>query len=774
MLSTDVIKTTVLFDCPVPPWVVLAGAGAALVAIVVFILRDSAHLRALVRLAIVGLVFLALVMLTGILLGPRIIIEKRDPQKPLCTVLVDGSQSMRRAEAYDEELTRWIESVLPARRDAAAANVTREELVRVLLKPDPEGWLAGLREGFDLRGLRFAKTLDALPLDREPVAYRLAEDGKVTELGTALEEGAKAVNRRRPRAMVVLSDGAWNSGEDPSAVARVLGRMGVPVFVIGFGNPSPPKDAKVIALDAPAKPLLGDEILLTAEVATTGMGAVRLPVTLTTGTGEAIAEKHVVTLPSGRPVKVKFTFVPDTPGRRVFRVVVPLQDDEQDEGNNVASATVDVAERTIRALLVEGEPRWEFRFIRNIFERDPAVEPTIHLQRPGIGPVKGEGYLSQLPVEKKDLMDFDLVVLGDVPRDRLPDEFVDALAEFVRLRGGALIVVAGRRRNYRTLAGTPVADILPVSLDGTMGGDERGGSPFGIELTQDGATHLVTRLAPDPEENESLWARLPRVRWSAAVGALARGATALVVHPYRLAGAAKLPIIAVQRVGAGKVLFSGIEGTWRWRKALGDKHQYRFWAQTVRWMVKKQFTKGDPRARLSLDRAECDTGEAVEIEAYCLGPDGFPLEGARVWVRIHRAEGGKSRRLAMAPVRGGWGIYRAVWRPKEAGQFTMVPIVSDYGDQPLSSSVALEVKEVDLEDKFLAQDLNTLSAIAQASGGQYLRVDESARLPGLVAAKVERPPNRDEYSPCRNKPYYAMMALLLGAAWFIRKRSGLA
>jgi len=246
-----------------------------------------------------------------------------------------------------------------------------------------------------------------------------------------------------------------------------------------------------------------------------------------------------------------------------------------------------------------------------------------------------------------------------------------------------------------------------------------------------------------------------------------------VVHPFRLAGSSKMPLLAVQRVGSGKVMYLGIEGTWRWRREVGDQYHYRFWAQTARWMVKRQFAEGDPRARLSLDRTECDVGETVEVEAYCLGPDGFPLERAQVSVHI-QSDGGETQRLALGAAPGGWGVYRASFKPEAAATYTMRPIVSVYGERPLESIATLTATRPDLERKFLAQDVNTLSAIALASGGRYLRVNESDKLPSLLAAKVERRVLTAEYSPCRHWAYYSALALILATAWLIRKRSGLA
>lgn len=758
----------VVFDCPLPPALVAAAALLVSGVALFFLRRDTAHLRPLVRRGILALAAAAAALLAGILLSPRLVRSWPDPHKPLCTVLVDGSRSMLLADPYSGRL---LERLNPkGAPPSGPRQVPRQEVARLLLAPGPEGWLAKVRESFDIAAWRFAGSLDALSLSADAPPFEVNPEGYTTALGEALDQVTRGAGGTRPRAVVLISDGAWNTGRDPSEVARVLGRMNIPVFAIGVGNPSPPRDASVVALRAPKSALLGDEVLLSADVASAGMGAARLPVQLVGG-ADVIAEKQVVTLPSGQPVSVSFTFVPDTPGLRTFSVRIPRQEGEQDEANNAARASIEVSERKIRVLLVDSEPRWEFRFLRNVFERDPAVQLTVCLLRPGLGPIKGEGYLEALPTQKPQFAEYDLFLLGDLSRDQMPEEFLKELADAVKVRGSALVVIAGRRHNCRGLAGTPVAAILPVAIEGADGGGR--GEPFAIELTQDGASHLVTRLAPDPEENESVWARLPKVRWSASVGALARGATALLVHPYRLAGQSKLPLLAVQRVGMGKVLFCGIEETWRWRQEVGDKYHYRFWAQTIRWMVKRQFAEGDPRARLSLDRTECDAGESVEVEAYCLGPDGFPLESARVWAKID-SDAAPSQRLALAAAPGGWGIYRAVFKPDKPGRYSLRPIVSAYGDEPLLSAATLTVSRADLEKKFLAQDANSLNSIALASRGQYLRVDESDRLPSLLAAKVERRMLTSEHSPCRHWLYYSLLALLLGAAWLIRKRSGLA
>lgn len=743
-------------------------AALALGVLSVFVLKDVSHLKRRWRLVILGLTIAGGVMLIGVLLGPKLIRTWRDPQKQRCLILVDGSRSMLLTDRYGSEVAIWLSGGGPAAEDP---RLTRQEVVRRLLADEAGGSLEALSKEFELSGWRFASAMETLPLAGE-VPFEVDQEGYTTALGQALHQAALGSGGQRPQAIILVSDGAWNTGRDPSEVARLLGRLSVPVFVVGIGDPQPPRDVALLALRAPRSVLMGQEIFFTAQVAATGMESTSIALKLFSGE-ELVAEKEVITPLAGRPVNVNFSFVPEEPGRHVFSAAAARQAGEEDDTNNTASASVEVLERKISVLVVESEPRWEFRYLRNVLERDPSVSLTICLLRPGVGSIAGEQYLTALPTGRKELAAYELLILGDVPRRELPEPFLKGLAEMVRERSAALVVVAGRREHYKELVGTPLASILPVTLEGALGAQVRGLPTFRAELTHEGIGHLITRLEGDAKENEAIWSRLPPLRWSASVAGLVRGARALLVHPHRLAGAGKLPVLAVHRVGGGKVMFCGIDETWRWRKSSGDKYHYRFWAQVVRWMVKKHFSEGDPHARLSIDRSECDVGESVEIEAYCLGPDGFPLEGASVWLKVEDLEG-ESQRLAMDPAPGGWGIYRTQFMPKVPGKYRMKPIVSTYGREPLSSAVSLEVTQVNLEKNFLAQDLSVLTAVAQASGGRYLRVSEANLLPSLLAAKVERRNLSAEYSPCQHWAYYLVLALIFAVIWLIRKRSGLA
>ena len=765
-------KTNIIFDLPIPPWIVGVLALLVLAAVTVWTVRDLARARRLTRIAVIFLTVAGTLLAIGLLLNPRLVREWPDPQKPVLCVLADDSRSMSLTDAYKGSEADYIRNAGIQTSGAPSGEVARVDIERSLLSLAPGAWLGDLSRTFDVQLWGFAAAPKRYPLEGASKDFQVDDEGQETAIGNVLEyinSGGDEAAQRAPAAIVLITDGAWNAGRDPAEAARALGLRSIPVYPIGLGNPEPPLDVSVLALRGPQESLLGDVLFLEATVMATS--AVPLRVTLELlDDGRVVAEQPVVTLPGARPLQVEMTYEPRTAGRRTFLARVRPTADQPGLGKNHAETAVDIVDRKIRVLLIDSEPRWEFRFIRSVIERDPGVTPTICLLRPGIGPIKGPGYLSELPADKKDFADYDLVILGDVPRDLMPDAFLKELADMVRVRGGAMALIAGRRLNYRNLVGTPLEEILPVMITRTPA---PGARTVKLELTQEGAAHLVTRLSPDAQENDRIWANLPAMTWSADVAGLSRGATALLANSNQIAGTGHQPILAIQYVGAGKALFSGVEETWRWRKSIGDKYHYRFWAQAIRWLIRKHFNEGDRLCRLSLSRAECNVGEKVEVEAYCLDSDGYPLSNADVSVLI-TPEKGEPQRMALQAAPGGWGIYRGTFIPQQEGQLKFNPIVAKYGQNPLESKAILQVMRPDLEKSFLAQDVSALQTIAAASGGKYNTIAGTGDLKSLLTVKAGHRMLTEEYAPFRNKIYYAVLALVLSAAWFLRKRTGLA
>ena len=111
-----------------------------------------------------------------------------------------------------------------------------------------------------------------------------------------------------------------------------------------------------------------------------------------------------------------------------------------------------------------------------------------------------------------------------------------------------------------------------------------------------------------------MWDDLPGFQWYAPVLRAKAGSEVLCVHKDATNEYGRLPLLVTRTFGAGKVLFMGTDGAWRWRKGVEDKYHYRFWGQVVRWMAyQRNMAKGEtmrlyyspdqPQVRQTVDAA---------------------------------------------------------------------------------------------------------------------------------------------------------------------------
>src|SRR4029079_17952300 len=105
---------------------------------------------------------------------------------------------------------------------------------------------------------------------------------------------------------------------------------------------------------------------------------------------------------------------------------------------------------------------------------------------------------------------------------------------------------------------------------------------FRPQLTALGRLAPSMQLADKPAANERLWAEeLTPLRWFAELPDPHAGVRVLAEHPTRrtIRGTA-LPIICLQFIGAGKVVFHATDETHRWRFRVGDEYFSRYWIET--------------------------------------------------------------------------------------------------------------------------------------------------------------------------------------------------
>ncbi len=672
----------------------------------------------------------------GVLLlnQPEIVEEYRSEEKPSVAVLWDASPSMD---------TRDVVS----RKGPAAS---RREAIAGLAKES--SWT-------DLR-----KRLDVVVQPFSP-----ANGGQGTNLYKPLADAPDT--HKNLVGVVLASDGDWNAGSSPVGAATQLRLKGVPIFAVPVGSRTRLPDVELLGLDAPTFGIIGKSIRIGFTIDSSLPRDYVATVTLRTSRGNTVT-KDISVAAMGR-TSDWIAWKPEEAGDVTLTLEIPVRPDETLADNNRLTAPISIRREKLKVLIVESYPRWEYRYLRNALSRDPGVELSCLLFHPGLGKVGGgnKDYIKQFPAGLDELAKFDVVFLGDVGvgDGQLTEEQCGWLKGMVEHQASGIVFLPGWQGRQFSLLDTALNELYPVALDDAQKNGWGSRTPCRFELTELGRRSLLTKLADTEQENSEVWEDLPGFQWYAPVVRARAGSEVLAVHGDAQNNFGRLPLLATRTYGAGKVLFMGTDGAWRWRKGVEDTYHYRFWGQVVRWMAyQRNMAKGETM-RLYYSPDQPRIGGAVMLSANVMERSGEPLQRGDVSARI-TAPSGKAETVGFLSSNEQWGAFSAQFTAREPGKHKVVLACKQTG-ATLDASFFVQGDSVERPGRPARPDV--LEEIARVTRGKVIAAD---RLDEVIAslAKLPEPPPAVRRLQLWSHPATAgVFIVLLGVFWVGRKAVGL-
>ncbi len=616
------------------PWSVAASflavvctAGFGLVAWRRSGYRPSMGLLELVRLGLVAMVAL-------LLNQPEWIEEFRPQEKPAIAVLLDASKSMDTRDVVRSDQT-------------TSPPITRREAIAPFT--DPSSWNK-LRERMNV------------------VVQQVAEPGPDhgTDLNDPLARAPEKIANLR--GIVLASDGDWNEGLPPVQAAARLRMRGVPIFAVPVGSRTRLPDVELLSLDVPTFGVSGKAVRIPFSIDSSLPKDYLTSVTLRSSDGEEVSKE--VRIAAMSRTTDSLLWKPKATGDYTVSLSIPRHADETLPGNNKLTAPISIRDEKLRVLLVESYPRWEYRYLRNALSRDQGVELSCLLFHPGLSKPGGgnKDYIKQFPAGKDELSKYDVVFLGDVGVEdgQLTTEQCRLLKGLVEHQASGLVFMPGGQGREFSLMETELGDLCPVVLDPAQPGGWGSRVPNHFELTELGRRSLLTKLADTQDDNAEVWEGLPGFQWYAPVLRAKAGSEVLAVHKDASNDSGRLPLLATRTFGAGKVLYMGTDGAWRWRKGVEDKYHYRFWGQVVRWMAyQRNMAKGESM-RLYYVPDQPQLHQVLGLHANVMEQSGEPLHGGEVTARI-TAPSGRAELVRFASTGDEWGEFTGRYTALESG-----------------------------------------------------------------------------------------------------------
>src|SRR5580692_1430081 len=441
-----------------------------------------------------GLQALLAAVILVLLWQPAITVAELKPQQNIIAVLVDDSRSMGITE---DGVTRQAQAV-QALQSGVLDNLNRSFQTRLYRVDDAPARIDNLTD--------------------------LQPNKPSTRIGDSLKQLSEQTSDLPIGAVVLLSDGDDNAGGISADTISALRARHIPVHTVGFGRERAVHDVELD--DAVVAPRALADSRLAAKITFHQRGYAGAKVNLmvrdvSTGQAKALASRTITLGADGNLQTETLMFDIGGAGAKTLQIAaVPLAG-EENAANNTLTRVVNVGSAKRRILYMEGEPRWEYKFIRQAEEDDRMVQIVSidrtsenKLYRQGIADPKelADGF----PTRPEDLFVYQGLVIGSVEAGYFTPVQQDLIRQFVDRRGGGLLLLGGQ---FALADGgwsvSRLTDLLPTTLPTQAGTFHREADPKNgtthttAELAPAGVDNIITRLLDEPAANAAKWKTLP-------------------------------------------------------------------------------------------------------------------------------------------------------------------------------------------------------------------------------------------------------------------------
>jgi len=836
---------------PIPLWLLVLIIAPVVFLIGLAYYKESRTAGAGWKIAMAGMRSFVALLILLIVMQPVVKSENSNLFRKVILVMIDTTGSMNTEDRnYDDETVQRIADGLYNLSGQDVRQLKRIDIVKDYLANPSVGFLKRLQE----KGLVKIVTLDneSRPRYDDPKGFLQPAEGErfgavdtgaigkmeaksvETNLSEAIRETiTKAASEYSVAGIILISDGRSTAqSEDETEANKVqaskvieetVSRAGIPIYCVRIGSEKPPKNLMAVGIEGPAKStkdsIIPLDVYFKYEQYESGTVKVTLQMEDLDATGEDKGWKDVETqsVPiekgqAGTKVRVRFNYKPKLkPDQKEahykFRAALESLPDEVDyptEKNPVDLDNItdpphylDITDRRLNILYVEGTPRWEYRYLKNVLirKKDEMVVwclllsadrefPQEHTQGEYIdeqGNPKKIEPLKAFP-NRDELKKFDVIIWGDV--DPTMNNFgigrdaCENIKEFVQgpepgkpeegLGGGGLICILGenyfpRLYDENSPEGAPLGEILPFKIEPPQDEDfyKDRTEAFKFRLTTEGRSSDLFRFMDDAQANEKYWGEgdtakdeygLPGVFWYWPIETDPSLTLGKVYVRHKTDKPKKAdentPSYALffeNTVGRGVVFVSAIDETWRWRYQYGDEPYFApFWIRIIKRAAEfrlqsetRWYIRTDPKYNVK----SAKTDKKMKIDAKSLTEDRKPLQDEKllIWHKL-RADSSEAKSMLIDKAEGENGLYSGelALRELEPGEYD---IWIDEKMTPGAKAKASNFFVVKVEDK---EHTNTtfdpyfLTKLAEATGTIY------------------RPNGEDPNSPERLFPIYAL------------------
>ncbi|MEQ9206146.1 MAG: VWA domain-containing protein [Phycisphaerales bacterium] len=705
------------------------------------------------------------VLLLVLALGPQIERERTLIERDRVIVLLDASGSMRMPElASDGTLTtraRMLSDLL-AQSSTIFEQIESNSFLDVYTFTDR------------------ISDVDGFPsIDSDSIS-----DSASTTLGRSLQSAISNAGTSPISGIVVFSDG--QSHDQPSdALLESLMSFSVPVITVPIGSSAPVRDASIRLVESPnavfAKDRVpvrvvaqangykpGDEINIELVDQTTG-----ITLDSSTQTVPDVTDEHVAI-----EADLSHTFA-DAGEKRVFVRLTPNSGTDLINDNNQQSIELSVISEPMRVLYIDGHPRWEYRYLKNILTREDTISATTMLLASDRRFIEeGQSVNGQIPSTYEEWEPFDVVMLGDVSPELFSESQLASLKEHIESRGCGLLWIAGEGSTPNAWLASQLAPLLPMQRGkaDSLSTSSNESIQAVMKLTE--FANRVGLLASSDrtqgsrsavENPDAGWTIL---RWVHTIGVddLKPGVSTLAFAD-SLDQQSERALVTTMRYGGGQAGYVGTDEIWRWRYGLGENLPEQFWLPMIRTLARGTIARRAAPAGISVSPQRIAPGDDLRITLDLFDSsiiEDFPM-------KIQSSIKPLSQNLSETNIQlNGNGKRRsAIWTPIEPGLYSISVSHPLLGVDPVSQTFRVLASWDESTNPNTAHD--ALATLSEQTQGDMLNPDQLSNLPDLLPNRTRITTLPPQTTPLWDRPIVLiLLVLLLTTEWIGRRAIRLA
>lgn len=663
--------------------------------------QRNANFSGRLRSVLALLRFCAFMIIAFLLLKPLLKATEREEEAPLLLIAQDNSSSL----------------VLNA-----DSGFYRDEWPSAL-----RGFVDRLSEDYEVRSFSFG---DGLSESIDSLDY----SGLTTDLSELLDGVYNRFSNRNVGAIVIASDGIYNSGTNPLYGGK---RLEAPIFTIALGDSTQRRDIRIAEVAANKLAYLGNRFPI--EVVTEGRKA--------EGTSTRITIEHDGKIVYNEALSFDKSYVLDTrraiieadkAGLQRYVITVASVENEVTLRNNRREVYIDVIENRQKILILGAAPHPDLAAIRKATESNLTYEVDVFVAD------EFEG----------DYNDYSLVVLHRMPSAGGKGK---KIASELLAAGRPFLIVMGSGMDDRAFNDLKIGysiDGYRTTLTDVFGSYAKGFSYFQVS-----------------DEAQRMFRDLPPLQAPFGDFQSAPGVVSLLNR--RLGTLeTEIPLVSFNQVNGMKVGVIGGEGIWRWRMVAylqNNTHDVfdRWFSGIVQYLAnrddRKRFRVNAPRELFENERLvfQAEVYNA-NYEAYLDADIALELTDEKGQVYSY----GFSRSV---------NNYRYDAGSLPPGDYTWTASTS-VGGESFTEAGTVSIKSIQLEAASTEANHKLLNDLAVTNGGTMFAPDRLAELETALRSSddiVTLSFERTRLSDLINVQWLlGILIVLLAVEWLLRKWSG--